>query len=137
MGSNGVNHYDEEPDFSAEHPYFGIGTYGTSKPDGFTAQIGLGNTKQLVGDVEVERKLANAKIGHEFSLKKVSAMADAELMSVSGKVGPVDAKVGLSVKTGAAIGTDGLEAKVLGTGFTLGKRISVSFLGSEIGFSLF
>ncbi|KAJ8412250.1 hypothetical protein AAFF_G00145170 [Aldrovandia affinis] len=135
MASNDVNHYDKEPDFTAEHPYGGFGTYGKTKIDGITAEAGLCTIKQSLGDVEVEGKLANAKLSGEFSLNKVSAMADAELMSVSGKVGPVDAKVGLSVKTGASIGADGLEAKFLGTGFTFGKRISMSFLGSEIGFS--
>ncbi|KAJ8389883.1 hypothetical protein AAFF_G00113520 [Aldrovandia affinis] len=129
------NHYDKEPAFSAEEPYAGIGTYGKTKFDGFTAEAGLCNAKQSVGDVEVEAKIANAKLSGEFTLNKVSAMADAELVSVSAKAGPVDAKLGLSAKTGASVGADGVEAKFLGTGFTIGKRMSVSLFGSEIGFS--
>ncbi|KAJ8391253.1 hypothetical protein AAFF_G00095200 [Aldrovandia affinis] len=135
MGSKAIIHYDEEPDFSAEDPYAGIGTYGTSNGNGFTAEAGLLKAKQSNGNSEIGATLATAKLGSEFSLHKVSAMADVEVISVSAKAGPVDAKLGLGAKTGASIGADGVEVKVLGTGFTFGKRISVSVFGSEIGFS--
>uniref|UniRef100_A0A671U8X5 Uncharacterized protein n=1 Tax=Sparus aurata TaxID=8175 RepID=A0A671U8X5_SPAAU len=63
-------------------------------------------------------------------------MVKAELASASVSAGPVKATVGLSTDTGIGIGPPGIEAKVLGTGFTIGPELAVSFLGSEIRFKL-
>lgn len=43
-----------------------------------------------VGNVDLETKRANAKVGRKSSTKKVSAMVDAEMGSVSVRAGPVE-----------------------------------------------
>ncbi|KAL0180635.1 hypothetical protein M9458_023041, partial [Cirrhinus mrigala] len=53
-------------------------------------------------------------------------------LDASAKAGPVGVKVGLGFDTGASIGLGGVEAKVLGTGISIGPKTSVSVLGSEV-----
>uniref|UniRef100_A0A3Q2CUB4 Uncharacterized protein n=1 Tax=Cyprinodon variegatus TaxID=28743 RepID=A0A3Q2CUB4_CYPVA len=64
----------------------------------------------------------------------VSAMATAEVASASASAGPIKAKVGLAVDTGVEVGLTRVEANVLGTGFSLGRKMGVSLFGT--GFSL-
>ena len=59
-------------------------------------------------------------------------MARAEVASASAKAGPLGAKVGLAVDTGASIGPMGAEIKFLGTGIKIGPETSISILGSEV-----
>lgn len=63
-------------------------------------------------------------------------MARAEIGSASVHAGPVGVKVGLGVDTGASVGPNGLEVKVLGTGVTLGPNPSIALLGSEVSCSV-
>lgn len=58
------------------------------------------------------------------------------MASVSVSEGPVKATVGLSADTGASIGADGVEAKVLGTGISIGRKIGFSVLGTGFEFKL-
>lgn len=83
-----------------------------------------------------ESKGPNASAEAELSDHQASAMARAELASASAKVGPLGAKLGVGLDTGASVGTDGLEVKLLGTGFSIGQKNSISLFGSEISFSL-
>ncbi|XP_043086371.1 uncharacterized protein LOC122332958 [Puntigrus tetrazona] len=79
----------------------------------------------------------NARASAEANIISAAAMARAEIASASAQAGPVGVKVGLGVDTGASLSLiDGLELKVLGTGFTFGPRTSVSFLGSELSCSV-
>uniref|UniRef100_A0A671U6I0 Uncharacterized protein n=1 Tax=Sparus aurata TaxID=8175 RepID=A0A671U6I0_SPAAU len=64
------------------------------------------------------------------------AMAKAELASTSVSAGPVKATVGLSADTGVGVGPSGVEAKVLGTGFTIGREVGLSVLGTGFKFKL-
>ncbi|KAF4107749.1 uncharacterized protein LOC131549541 [Onychostoma macrolepis] len=70
------------------------------------------------------------------SLVGTGAMARAEIASVSAKAGPFGVKVGLGFDTGASAGLDGVEAKVLGTGFSVGPRTGVAVLGNEASCSV-
>ena len=66
----------------------------------------------------------------------VQAMAKAEIASASASAGPVKATVGLSGETGVGIGLTGVEAKVLGTGFSFGRKIGISLFGTGFEFNL-
>jgi len=48
------------------------------------------------------------------------------------------ARLGLGLDTGARVGKDGVEAKVLGTGFTVdpNKGVEISLFGSGVNFKL-
>uniref|UniRef100_A0A673A375 Uncharacterized protein n=2 Tax=Sphaeramia orbicularis TaxID=375764 RepID=A0A673A375_9TELE len=86
----------------------------TAACDGFAAQV----------------KGPNISAGVEESDTGVKVYAGAELASASASAGPVKAKVGLSAETGVGVGKDGVEAKVLGTGFSLGRKFGISVFGS-------
>ncbi|KAF1389967.1 hypothetical protein PFLUV_G00053180 [Perca fluviatilis] len=64
------------------------------------------------------------------------AFAKAGLGSVSAEAGPVKATVGLSADTGIGVGLSGVEAKVLGTGFSFGRTMGVSLFGTGFEFKL-
>lgn len=66
-----------------------------------------------------------------------SVFYKAELASASASAGPLKAKVGLSAETGASISLLHVEGKFLGTGFSFGKKMGFSVLGSGFEFNLF
>ncbi|KAL7398822.1 hypothetical protein ABVT39_015754 [Epinephelus coioides] len=101
------------------------------KEIGVYAGAGLGHACAEWSVLDAEAKGPNASAGAEISKAAgVKAMAKAELASASAAAGPVKAKIGLAADTGIGFGLSGLEAKVLGTGFTIGRRTGISFLGS-------
>ncbi len=140
-----IDTFDRPADAKAEGTYARSGTYAISPEDepgkripkaGAFAEAGIGRACAEYRVFEAEAKGPNASAGAEASLVGVGAMARAELASVSAKAGPVSAKLGLGVDTGASIGLDGLEAKILGTGISIGPKTSISLLGSELSCSV-
>ncbi|KAJ7112713.1 hypothetical protein C8R44DRAFT_932637, partial [Mycena epipterygia] len=65
--------------------------------------------------------------------------ADAAINLISGRASIFDATLGIGVSTGAGIRDDSIDLKAMGCGFTIGKRVGISFLGSsfEINFGRF
>ncbi|KAA0721850.1 hypothetical protein E1301_Tti017147 [Triplophysa tibetana] len=105
---------------------------------GVYAEAGVGRAHAEFSVFEREANGPNASVRAGASLGSVgvSAMARAEITSVSARAGPVGVKLGLGVDTGASIGLGGLEAKFLGTGISIGPKTSVSVLGSEVSCSV-
>ncbi|KAK2886130.1 hypothetical protein Q8A67_016967 [Cirrhinus molitorella] len=103
---------------------------------GVYAEAGVGRAHAEYSVFEAEAKGPNASAGAEISGVGAGAMARAEIASASAKAGPVGVKVGLGFDTGLSAGLDGVEAKVLGTGFSVGKKTSVSVLGNEASCSV-
>lgn len=66
----------------------------------------------------------------------VEAMAKAELASASSSAGPLKLKAALAVDTGFGISPTGLETKVLGTGFSIGRKMGISVFGSGFEINL-
>lgn len=101
---------------------------------GVRVKAGLPSARTECSIFEVEAKLPNACAGAEASVQYLGAQAylKAEIGSVSASAGPVKAKLGLAVDTGVGISVLGVEAQVLGTGFSIGRRTSVSLFGSEL-----
>lgn len=64
------------------------------------------------------------------------AFVKAEAASASASVGPAKVTVGLSADTGVEVGPTQVEAKVLGTGFSLGRKVGVSLFGTGFEFKL-
>ncbi|XP_078025889.1 uncharacterized protein LOC144464120 isoform X2 [Epinephelus lanceolatus] len=113
--------------------YASAGKYEDGSVDeiGVYAGAGFGHARAEWSFFDAEAKGPNASAGAEISKATgVKAMAKAELASASAAAGPVKATIGLAADTGIGFGPSGLEAKVLGTGFTIGRRTGVSFLGS-------
>uniref|UniRef100_A0A671U672 Uncharacterized protein n=1 Tax=Sparus aurata TaxID=8175 RepID=A0A671U672_SPAAU len=121
---------------------FDAGGYeGTEESDehvkgGAYAVKGSGYYRDENGPVCVEAKGPNAGIGVGLSGSGARVMTKAELVSASVSAGPATATVGLSADTGASIGPAQLEAKVLGTGVSIGREMGVSFLGTGFKFKL-
>uniref|UniRef100_A0A8C1JN01 Uncharacterized protein n=1 Tax=Cyprinus carpio TaxID=7962 RepID=A0A8C1JN01_CYPCA len=140
-----IDTYDRQASTNAVGGYAKQGFYASgfeNKPGkripkaGYHAEAGVGRARAEASVFEAEAKGPNASDTAEASLVKLGAVARAEIASASAKAGPVGVKVGLGLDTGASIGVDGVEAKFLGTGFTIGPKVSVSVLGSEASCSV-
>uniref|UniRef100_A0A8C1LTM8 Uncharacterized protein n=1 Tax=Cyprinus carpio TaxID=7962 RepID=A0A8C1LTM8_CYPCA len=86
---------------------------------GVYAETGVGRACAEYSVFEAEAKGPNASAGAEVSVGGAGAMARAEIA------------MGLGLDTGVSVGVGGVEAKFLGTGFSVGPKTSVSVLGSE------
>ncbi|XP_008412837.1 uncharacterized protein LOC103467890 [Poecilia reticulata] len=137
-----IDTYDRPGDAYTEDTYARAGTYaiegGEDKPGkrvpkaGAYAEAGVGKARAEWSVFEAEAKGPNASAGAGANPLNVSAIARAELASASAAAGPVKIKVGLAADTGVSVGAHGLEAKVLGTGVTIGPKLGVSVLGNGI-----
>uniref|UniRef100_A0A3Q0R9D7 Uncharacterized protein n=1 Tax=Amphilophus citrinellus TaxID=61819 RepID=A0A3Q0R9D7_AMPCI len=105
---------------------------------GMYAKAGVGHARAEWSVFDAEAKGPNACAGAEASVGCLGAKAyaRAEIASASASAGPVKAKVGLGVDTGVGISLGGVEAKLLGTGVSIGRKMGVSVLGNELEFSL-
>uniref|UniRef100_A0A671QLK7 Uncharacterized protein n=1 Tax=Sinocyclocheilus anshuiensis TaxID=1608454 RepID=A0A671QLK7_9TELE len=123
-----IDTYDRPASTNAEGGYAKQGFYASGFENksgkripkaGYLAETGIGRARAEASIFEAEAKGPNASAGAEVSTVGVGAMARAEIASASAKAGPVAVKV-----------------KVLGTGFTIGPKLSVSVLGSEASCSV-
>lgn len=101
-----------------------------------SAAAGVGHKRVEQSIFELEAKGPNVGAGVMASVLGAEAFAKAELVSASYIAGPAKAKFGLAVDTGASIGVTGVEAKILGTGVSIGRKIGVSVFGTELSFNL-
>lgn len=85
---------------------------------------------------EIEGPNAGTNVEASLSSPSVTAFVKAQVASTSLTIGPVKAKVGLAADTGAKIGLTGVEAKVLGTGISFGRKMGISLFGTGIEFNL-
>ncbi|CAB4435240.1 unnamed protein product [Rhizophagus irregularis] len=88
-----------------------------------------------VGDL----KLLNAGLGAKAAANTIDglkAKVEARYDLVDYEAGGFKSKFGVSADTGGSIGSNGVEAKVAGIGFKLGKEIGVSLPFGEISFDL-
>lgn len=85
-------------------------------------------------DAEAKGPSAGAEASTE--LLSARAFAKAELGSASASAGPVKATLGLSADTGVELGPTQVEAKFLGTGISVGRKMGISLFGSGIEFKL-
>ncbi|OCT58310.1 uncharacterized protein LOC108704231 [Xenopus laevis] len=140
---NMIDKFDRPLNFSATGPYVEAGYYehrGENSPGkripkaGAMVGAGLGRVSAECGVCDFEAKGPNVSAGVEVSATGASAMARAEVASVSASVGPLNATLALGVDTGLEVGEDGFEVQFLGTGFKVGPRSSVSLLGCKLEF---
>lgn len=105
---------------------------------GMYASAGVGHAGAQWSIFEAEAKGPNvaAAMGATTASLSAKAFVRAELASASASAGPLKAKVGLSAETGIEVGVTGLEAKLLGTGFSIGRKMSVSLFGNSIEVNL-
>ncbi|XP_052466558.1 uncharacterized protein LOC128022810 [Carassius gibelio] len=141
-----IDTIDRPADANAEGTYARAGAYAEAfenKPGkripkaGVYAEAGIGRASAEFSVFRVEAKGPNAAASAEATAARLGAgaMAQAEIGSASASAGPLDVKLGLGVDTGGYIGLGGVEAKFLGTGFSIGRKTSISFLNSELSFS--
>ncbi|KAI3357832.1 hypothetical protein L3Q82_016220, partial [Scortum barcoo] len=132
-----TNTADRPGSASAIGTYADAETYvhrGENKPGkripkaGACARAGVGLARAEYSVFEAEAKGPNASAEAEASVMRTGAFARAQLASASASAGPLRATVGLSADTGVSIGAEGLEVKILGTGFTIGPTTSFSVL---------
>uniref|UniRef100_A0A668SK26 Uncharacterized protein n=1 Tax=Oreochromis aureus TaxID=47969 RepID=A0A668SK26_OREAU len=116
----------------------GLDKAGLDAAAGAYAAAGLGCARAEWSVFDAEAKGPNASAGAGASLSSVSAkaFARAEIASASASAGPVKATVGLGLDTGVGIGVTGVEAKVLGTGISFGRKMGISLFGTGFEFNL-
>lgn len=85
-------------------------------------------------DAEVKGPSAGAEAAAEGV--QARAFAKAEVASASASVGPAKVTVGLSADTGVEVGLTQVEAKVLGTGISFGRKMGVSLFGTGFEFKM-
>lgn len=138
-----IDTYDRPGDAYAEETYARSGIYKAGLIDkprkripkiGVYAEAGIGRAKAEFSVFDAEAKGPNVSVKGEASLLGLEAMARPELVSASATAGPVTAKLGLCADTGVSAGIDGFEVKILGTGYRIGPRTSISLFGSELSF---
>lgn len=117
-------------------PNAGAGAYKSSKEVGAGAKAEVYKGSATLGPVKVKEKLLYTGVKGSISETGVQAMAKAEVASVSVAAGPVEGKLGVGFDTGIQAGKDGVGVKFLGTGISIGKTSSVSFMGSELKLKL-
>lgn len=61
---------------------------------------------------------------------EAGAMPQAEIVSISAVAGPIEAKLGVGIDTGVRVSHTKIEAKFLGTGFSIGSTWAILLLGS-------
>lgn len=103
---------------------------------GLEAKASAGHIRVTEDDVSVEASGPNASPMFVANNREAQVMVGAEIASASVSAGPVGVKVGLGVKTGARVGDDGAELKVLGCGMSVGRTTGVSLFGNELKFRL-
>uniref|UniRef100_A0A3B3WIX2 Uncharacterized protein n=1 Tax=Poecilia mexicana TaxID=48701 RepID=A0A3B3WIX2_9TELE len=142
-----IDTFDRPGDASAKSTFARAGKFANGPEDkpgmripkaGVYAEAGVGEARAEWSVFEAEAKGPNASAGAGVSAGTLNAraFAKAELAGASASAGPLKAKVGLAVDTGVDIGLTGVEAKVLGTGFSFGRKMGVSVLGTGIEFNL-
>uniref|UniRef100_A0A8B9GU44 Uncharacterized protein n=1 Tax=Astyanax mexicanus TaxID=7994 RepID=A0A8B9GU44_ASTMX len=127
---------------SAKGLYAEAGAYAT----GFVNKSGqrvpkagatvLGQARAQCSILEAEVKGPNVSVGAQAGVEGVGAMARAEFASASASAGIVGLKVGVGFDTGAELNPTGAEVKFLGSGFSLGRKMGISYFGSELSFNL-
>ncbi|KAL7856540.1 hypothetical protein SRHO_G00154390 [Serrasalmus rhombeus] len=130
-----INNFDRPAEAFADGLYADTDTYA----DGFEnepgkrfpkagagAEAGVGRAGARWSIFQAEAKGPNASASAEAKGLEAGAMARAEVGGASASAGPVGVNVGLGVDTGVKFGPTKIEAKVLGTGVTLGSTMGVS-----------
>ncbi|XDV51174.1 hypothetical protein PO909_020100 [Leuciscus waleckii] len=117
-----IDTFDRPGKAYTKSTYARAGTYGGKRirKTGVYAKAGVGQARAQYSIFKAEAKGPNASAGAKIGVVEVGAMARAER------------KLGLGVDMGVSIGVSGVEAKFLGTGFSIGPKTSVSVLGSEV-----
>ncbi|XP_049436169.1 uncharacterized protein LOC125891173 isoform X4 [Epinephelus fuscoguttatus] len=99
---------------------------------GVYAGAGVGLARAQWSVFEAQAKGPNASVVAEASSASLSvrACAKAEVASGSATAGPVKATLGLAFDIGASVSPTCIEAKVLGTGFSVGSKVGFSLFGT-------
>lgn len=89
-----------------------------------------------LGNDDVRIRGPRAETGYDFSLNgRATAMIKAKAQAGSVSLGPVSASYGVSADTGVSF-DDGVEAKILGSGFSIGRKTEFSVAGVGVSVKL-
>lgn len=106
-------------------PVADVGTYQTRSTVGAYARAMTVEARAGVSVLEVGARGPNAAIGAHAGPSGLMVYGKAELVRAEASAGGAVVGVGLDVNTGASIGPDGVDASVLGFGFSIGPRVAV------------
>lgn len=86
------------------------------------------------GSVDYEFKVLGAKVGAEAEAgtEGVAANAEARLKLFDGGAAGIGIRLGIGASTGGSVGKGGVDVKVLGCGFSIGKTMSIRAFDNEL-----
>ncbi|GBB87676.1 hypothetical protein RclHR1_14160002 [Rhizophagus clarus] len=106
---------------------------------GSSAEAKITSSVYRYSDGDEDLKLLNSKLGVKAGANVIDglkAKCEVHLDLLDYENGGFKSRVGLNADTGGSIGPEGVEAKVAGIGFKLGKEIGVSMPFGEVSFDL-
>jgi hypothetical protein len=117
------------------HAFSGVITTKTRKIATASAGVASWSAGTAKGIASVNASVATASATASFGYDGASAFANASLVSVGAQLGPVNARAGLDLTSGASIGWGGIDVSVLGFGVSLGPKLGVSlpFFSFSVG----
>ncbi len=118
------------------HAHSGVLTTKTRKIATASAGVASWSAGTAKGIASVNASVATASATASVGYDGVSAFANASLVSVGAQVGPLNAKAGLDLTTGASVGLGGVDVSVVGFGFSLGPKLGISCPLFSISFGL-
>jgi hypothetical protein len=101
---------------------------------GVVAEASALEYKGKNGCVDYEFKVLGGKLGAEAEAgtQGVGANAEARLKLFEGAAAGIGIRLGVGVSTGGSVGNGGLDVKVLGCGFSIGKTTSIRAFDNEL-----
>jgi hypothetical protein len=117
------------------HAFSGVITTNTRKIATASAGVASWSAGTAKGIASINASVATASATASIGYDGASAFANASLVSVGAQLGPVNARAGLDLTSGASIGWGGIEVSVLGFGVSLGPKLGVSlpFFSFSVG----
>lgn len=100
------------------------------------AQAHLAECRLGTDETNISASVLSAGAHCEYGLNN-SAGVNASLVRAEGNIGPITVGTGINFSTNASIGVNGVEATVLGTGFSIGPKIAVKTPFVDLSLNLF
>lgn len=118
----------------------------TAKTGTTEGLLNIGKAHYAVANL-AECKFGNEEVGGSASLLSAnahvqygltnSAGINASLVRAEGYAGPLTVGTGVNLDCGAAIGVNGIEMTVLGTGFSIGPKLALRTPFADVSLKLF
>ncbi|CAB5357334.1 hypothetical protein RhiirA5_436051 [Rhizophagus irregularis] len=105
-----------------------------------SSEVKIGSSVYRYCDGNTDLKVLSTGVGAKAAANAtdgVKAKLEVGVDLVNCESGGFKSRIGLNADTGGSIGPNGIEAKVVGVGFKLGREMGLSTPFGEVSFNLF